>query len=444
MPNLTDRTIRALTAKGDRLAVRDEGTPGLELRVSKGGAKTFAIRYTLADGTRRRMNLGRWPALSLADAREAALGAMRDVARAGDPAQTRKAERDRARSRDVRTLDDLAEALFEVGGVRASTDAYRRWLWSKHLKGRLGDARLEDVAPGRVRRAVREIGAGAGPTTANRALSLLKRILNFGVDEEHISANPIAKLEPMFDEQSRARVLSDDELKALWGLAEKTAEAARQGAGDRDALWASRPMAIGVQLCLITAQRGGEVAGLRRGELDLEARTWLLPAERSKSKREHLVPLSDRAVQLLNEALAFADLRLAALKPEGEAERKPQPSDPVFPSPKGPSRPVARLSLGRAMARLNKIAKIEDASPHDLRRTAATAMASERIGALTEVVGRVLNHAPPGAGVTSIYNRHAYVAEKRRALDAWEGLLLEIVGERVRTSNVSDLRGAAA
>ena len=134
--------------------------------------------------------------------------------------------------------------------------------------------------------------------------------------------------------------------------------------------------------------------------------------------------------------MTFAELRLAKLKIEGDAERKQLANDPIFPSPRDPTNSVERMSLARAMSRLIVSAGIEDASPHDLRRTAATCMASERIGALTEVVARVLNHAPPGLGVTAIYNRHAYVAEKRRALELWEGLLLEIVGERIRPTNI--------
>jgi integrase len=361
----------------------------------------------------------------------------------GDPALDRKKARTEARRREVRSVSDLAEALFEAAGVRASTDFYRRWLWKKHLESRFGDHRLGDLAPGAVRRALREISVSAGPTTANRALSLLKRIMNFGVAEEHVAANPIAKVKPLFDEESRARVLNDDEIKALWLAADATRQPARKGNADRDDLAVSRAMAVGVLLCLVTAQRGGEVAGLRRGELDLDNRTWLLPAERSKSKREHLIALGDTTVNLIREAQKTADLRLAKLKDEKDLERKPLPTDPLFPSPRDPTKPVVRLSLGRAMARLCVAAGIEDASPHDLRRTAATTMASERIGALSEVVARVLNHAPPGLGVTGIYNRHAYIAEKRRALEAWEALLLEIVGARTRPSNVEDFPSAA-
>ncbi|HVX57289.1 MAG TPA: site-specific integrase [Candidatus Saccharimonadales bacterium] len=441
MANLTAKSIEALKAKSDRYAVRDDSTPGLELRVAAGGTKTFAVRYTLPDGTRRRMNLGRWPAMDLKDAREAALDAMSQVAKGGDPALKRKIERYAARTKDVRTLDDLAEALFEAGGVRPSTMEYRKWLWAKHLKPRMGDIRIGDTAAGTVRRELREIGSAAGPTTANRALGLLQRMFNFGEEEEHLHANPLAKVRPLFDEASRARVLSDDELRRLWRAAKAPLAPTGEGDKKRDELGVSRAMAIAILLCLLTGQRGGEVTGIRRGELDLDGKTWVLPAERSKSNREHLVPLSGTVVDLIKEAWALADTRLTAKATKaGEHRRKPQPSDPLFPSPRDPSKPIERLSLTRAMARLTESAEIEDATPHDLRRTMATTMASERIGVLTEVVSRVLNHAPPGIGVTGIYNRHAYVTEKRSALDRWEGLLLEIVGERVRPSNVKELR----
>jgi integrase len=349
---------------------------------------------------------------------------MSRVARGEDPALERKHARSIGRLREVRTLNDLAEALFEAApsaGVRESTLTYWTWLHAKHLKPRLGGERLEDLAPGAARRVLRDIGAAAGPTTANRAHGLLRRILNFGVEEEHLVANPLAKLKPLFNEQSRVRVLADGELKALWGAAGKTTAPAREGSEERDDLWVSRTMAVAVLLCAVTLQRGGEVVGMTARELDREARTWLLPADRTKAGREHLVPLSDLAIRLIEEARGYAALRLG---------REPQGDDPIFPSPKNPTKPIARLSLSRAMARLNGVAGIENATPHDLRRTGATTMASERIGALSEVVARVLNHAPPGLGVTGIYNRHAYVAEKRRALDMWAGVLVVVVGER--------------
>lgn len=170
-------------------------------------------------------------------------------------------------------------------------------------------------------------------------------------------------------------------------------------------------------------------------ELDFATKTWLLPAERTKAGREHLVPLTDLAIDLLSEAQGLACLR---------HKRMPEGADPIFPSPRDSKKPVERISLTRAMARLTEAAKIEDATPHDLRRTGATIMASERIGTLSEVIARVLNHAPPGLGVTGIYNRHAYVAEKRRALQLWAQLLLSIATSTPRPSNIVEMKAANA
>jgi integrase len=233
----------------------------------------------------------------------------------------------------------------------------------------------------------------------------------------------------------------------LWTAAEKTMAPARKGQTARDDLNVSRAMAIAIQLCLVTGQRGGEIAGMRASELDTNEKLWIIPAARTKANREHVLPMTDLGLELIEEASAVAALRLG---------RWPQGDDPIFPTPRvgkaarnahgaleKPPKPVARLSLGRAMARLCEAAGVSDASAHDLRRTAATAMASERVGALSEVVARVLNHAPPGLGVTAIYNRHGYVAEKRSALTRWAALLSEIVGRTLPASNVLALARAS-
>lgn len=434
MANLTAKAIEALRPADRMITIPDGATPGLELYITKGGAKTFSVRYTLPDGTRRRMNLGRWPAVSLASARELALGVMARVARGEDPAFEQKEVKARSRTREIRTLADLCDALLSScteRGVRDSTIAYWTWLNAKHLRPRLGGLRLEDVTSGRARTALRDIGAEAGPTTANRVHGLLRRALNFGVEEEHLQTNPILRLKPLFNEASRARVLLDVELKSIWATAQETLTPARDGVSTRDELGVSRAMALALLLCATTLQRGGEVIGLRADELDLETRTWILPAERTKANREHVVPLSSLAVELLEEVQQLASLRLG---------RSPEGRDPLFPSPRDASKAVERLSLTRAMARLSRAAGVQNATPHDLRRTGATILASERIGALSEVVARVLNHAPPGLGVTGIYNRYAYVAEKRRALDVWGSLLKQIVSGELSSSNVVPIK----
>ncbi len=447
--NLTSKFIIGLRP-ATTMQTYSDVTAGLELYVTPGGAKTFSFRYTLSDGIRRRLNLGQWPGKTIDSARTDARTHMNSVADGGDPAGENKRERHSLRTRPVKTLDDLMAALFtasETTGVRDSTLGYWRWLNTKHVAPRLGDSRLSDLSKGLISKALREIGSSAGPTTGNRAYGLMRRAFNFGLAEEHLTASPMATMKALFDEGSRTRVLTDDELKALWIVAESTRAQARTGATARDELSVSRAMAIALQLCLVTAQRGGEVIGMRASELVLAAKLWTLPRGRTKANREHALPLSDRAIVLIEEASSIAAVRLG---------RHPMGDDPIFPTPRvgkaardatgaleAAPKAVARLSLGRAMARLCEAAKVSGVSAHDLRRTASTIMASERIGVLGEVVARILNHAPPGLGVTAIYNRHGYLPEKRSALTRWAALLMEIVGEQERPSNVAELRSVA-
>jgi integrase len=432
--NLTHRFIEGLKPTSKIQSFPDL-TEGLELYVTPGGAKTFSFRYRLRDGTRRRLNLGRWPGLKLEVARTQARALANDVAEGRDPLTERKKNLQALRAREVKTLADLIQALLDASAanLRPSTLSYWSWVNGKHVAPRL-EGRLEDITASDVRVALRDIGAKAGHTTANRAFGLLRRAFNFGLEEEHVTASPLGRMKPLFKEQSRSRVMSDEEIQALWNTAEAARAQARKGDEARDELGVSRAMACAVQLCLVTLQRSGEVIGMTANELNLAEKTWTLPASRTKAKRDHVVPLSDLAVGLIEEAAGIAALRLG---------RSPRGADPIFPTPRGADwerdetgslkhspPPAVRLSLGRAMARLCETASIKDASPHDLRRTGATVMASERIGALSEVIARVLNHAPPGLGVTAIYNRYAYLPEKRSAIDRWAAVLEQVVKEK--------------
>lgn len=170
-------------------------------------------------------------------------------------------------------------------------------------------------------------------------------------------------------------------------------------------------------------------------ELDLEAATWLVPGERMKAGRPHLVPLPPRAVQLIREAISLAE----TIDDEGKTV------EPVcvFPSPRDPSKPIRPDSVTHALSRVSEALGIKGLAVHDLRRTGSTALTSERLGFSPFIRSKVLGHgtdAGGGAAVSSVhYDANEYVSEKRRALEAWEGLLLEIVGERTRRSNVRTL-----
>ena len=178
----------------------------------------------------------------------------------------------------------------------------------------------------------------------------------------------------------------------------------------------SDAMGLAICLALVTLQRGGEVCGLHASELDREAKLWTLPAERTKNHRTHVVPVSPLALEILERAFA---LNGCEAKWTGFA----------FLSPRGDA-PMTRHALSRAMKRLTGCVGIEDATAHDFRRTGATNITSERIAIPRFVVSKILNHVSDtgdSAVVTGVYDRNAYLAEKRRVLSAWGALLQEIV-----------------
>jgi integrase len=146
-----------------------------------------------------------------------------------------------------------------------------------------------------------------------------------------------------------------------------------------------------------------------------------------------LVPLPPRAIDLVKEAMILS------------TPTKGDPEEPVFPSPRDRAKTMRPDSITHAMVNMIAALGLPHASPHDLRRTGATALTSERIGVAPFVRSQVLAHRSDAGGgaVVSMthYDVNTYVTEKRRALAAWEDLLLEIVGERCRTLNVSPLYG---
>jgi len=187
-------------------------------------------------------------------------------------------------------------------------------------------------------------------------------------------------------------------------------------------------VAIAIRLAAVTLQRRSEVVGIHTREIDRGNRTWSIPGERTKNHRTHMVPLSDLALELVDTALAAVGSESGFL----------------FPSPRDRERTIQPNALTFAFARLAAHVGIKDARPHDLRRTGATNITSERIGIPRFIVSRVLNQMSDRGGaaaVTGVYDRNDYLPEKRRALDAWAALLTELVFGQVRPSNVIALAG---
>ncbi len=445
---LTDKDVRAAkAAPGQRLELWDARSPGLCLRVTDKGSKTWVVRYRTRDGRQPRFTLG--PAgsasgdLSLVEARDRASNVRRLAREGGDPAAAKRQEAADAKAVTIRTMDDLAESYFTKSlsgayratrsGKKPETVAAERRLWSFRLKPSLARRPVEAVTRAELRRLLAEISEAA-PIQANRALALVRSMFNFAIHEERLTASPALGIKAIAEEVPRDRILTDAELSVLWKALEDPAGLHVLEGEDERALWVSEPVRIALRLSLLTLQRRTEIAGMQRDELRLDEATWLISKERTKNGKAHLVPLSPPAVDLIKQALAL--------------QSDDEPSPYVFPATwkKLAGQPIGAGALSHALSDVYAALQIKGANLHDLRRTGASAMASERLLVAPIVISRVLNHTVDGGGGAAVtlrhYAVHDYAKEKRAALDAWARLLNLIVNPAAADSNVSPLHAA--
>jgi integrase len=443
---LTDKTILAAKAEeGERLELWDEQTPGLCLRVSGAGraqSKAWVWRYRTIDGRQPRLKLADYSdSHGLKWAREQVEELRVRVRKGDDPAGEKRTERSQAKAEPIKTFNDLADAFIEASEKghwkprkkqkRPRTIADEIGVLKRYVRPKIGADRLEVIDRRAIRRILNDMmDRGIGAQT-NRTHAIIRQVFAYGIAQERVSVNPAIGIDKPATETPRTRVLSDDELKRLWAICESCPVELRLPAIDDETqgrrFYASRGLRIAIELTMLLLTRRNEIAGMNLAELNLKERTWLIPAARMKGGVSHLVPLAPRAVELIEEAITIGSNR------RGEGVF-------VFPSPRGENRPIRPDSITHTMAALCAVTGIEGASPHDLRRTASTILTSERLGISPFIRSKLLAHSSDtggGAAVSSAhYDANEYVSEKRRALEAWEGLLLEIVGERVRVNNV--------
>ncbi len=435
----------AKPTKGKQLSYPDAVVTGLEFRISGNGRKSWSFRYRTQDGHQGRLTLGVFSdSYDLEKARREAAKVRVVVDDGGDPAEVRRATKHKAKTEPIRTMDDLAETYFaacERGEwrpknkhKRASTLKNEREVYRLYLTAPLGKSRPEAVTRPMVKDILRAMIDRGISSRTNRAHAILRQVFNFAVAEGRVAANPLIMLPPMAPEKPRARTYTDAELAAVWdgilhpeNLKMPADLAAKRRDGEK--VHVGPGVRIALQLAMLLLQRRGEIAGMAIPELDLENGVWLIPAERMKNNRPHTVPLSAEAVKLIRAALELHDGRQTPY---------------VFPSPTG-EKPIGGAAMNHALKGVLMALGIANATVHDIRRTGSTLMTSERLGVSQFIRSKVLGHADAGGGAVvsgTVYDANSYIAEKRRALEAWEGLLLEIVGERVRPGNVTALKQA--
>ena len=371
---LTTKFIEGLKPNpARRLDFRDELMPGLVLRVSTSGTKTFCLHKRI-NGRMSRLTVGRFGVVSLAEARERVRQILYEIETG------RFEERTGVEVEAKPTLIDVIPDYIEKHAKVHNRD----WKRKEALLAKfptLHRRRIDEIKRADVVKACDTIHKSA-PVSANRALAHLKHLMTWCVERGMIDASPIAGMKPLSKEQSRERVLSDAELGALWA------------ASDAEGY----PFGECMKLLILSGQRRAEVAEMRWSELEVEKRLWTLPSQRAKNGRQHTVPITDDMLDVLQRVPRFLG------------------SDFVF-TTTGKS-PIS--GFGRLKRRLD-LALPSSTKPwiiHDLRRTMSTNMAMQ--GVPQPVTEALLNHKTGVvSGVAAIYNVYSYSVEKRQALDGW-------------------------
>lgn len=363
-------------AKGYRL-VGDAEIPGFSVRVTKNGARAFVFQY-LSGGRTRRLTIGTWPAWSVTAAREKAKELRRRVESGEDP------QAEKTAARDALTFAEIAALYLERhASKKRSGDRDRAYL-ERDVLPQWGRRKARDIERRDVIALV-EAKADTAPVAANRLLACVRKVFNFAIGRDLIGASPCLMVKAPTRESRRERVLTEDEICSVW-------QGIDAAAGVSDAVKGI------LRLILATAQRPGECCEIERSEID--GAWWTIPGEKAKNLLAHRVPLNATALEIIR---AQPEAGRYVFRGRGE-------------------RPIQVNALAHAVRRLDGFGVL-NWTPHDLRRTVASHLTGASVSRL--VVSRLLNHAE--AGVTAVYDRHSYDAEKRSALDAWDRKLRSVL-----------------
>jgi integrase len=343
----------------------DEHAPGLALRVSS-THRGWVLFYRW-NGKLTRLTLGSYPATGIAAARAKALEAKHALAEGRDP---RTAQGD--------TFASICDEYLRREGSKLRTLASRESLLRRLVLPILGARPIGEIQRSEIIRCLDGVEDEQGPVQADRTLGAISRIMNWHASRSDNFRSPIvrgmARTKPK--ERARDRILSDDELRAVW----KQAEA--------DGVFGAM-----IRFILLTAARRSEASELPWTEID--GAEWTLPAERNKTKFELVRPLSKAALKVL----------------------PPKAGEWVF----GAGKPITAFS--RLKREFDETCDVYGYTLHDLRRTARSLLS--RAGIDADIAERCLGHVIPG--VRGVYDRHEYYREKQQAYEALAALIDRIV-----------------
>jgi len=375
---LTAISVAQIKPRPVRFEVADAGCLGLYLQVQPSGAKSWAVRYRI-DGKPAKYTLP--GALGLAAARTAASEIRQKVEQGIDPNGEKRAAKAAAEIAAGNTLRAVGEKYLRYEqakpeGKRLRTIDQRRATFERLIFPVLGGRPIGEIKRGEIVKLLDEIEIVRGGRAADEALTMLKIVFDWHAVRDENFRTPIVRGMTRTNpkDRMRSRVLSDDEVRAVWRAADS--------AGTFGAL---------AQFLLLTATRRNEAARMTWDEFT--GSDWLIPAARYKNKQPHLIPLSKAAQAVLAKMPKIVGCPWVFA---GGTVRCPF------------------SNFGRAKVLLDQASGVTGWTLHDTRRTGRSLLSRAGIG--PDIAERAIGHAL--AGVRKTYDLHHFYSEKQHAFEA--------------------------
>jgi integrase len=374
---LMKRVIDALRTPSHDQIWWDEDLKGFGLKLTPAGRKVFLVQYRPAGDRRnpRKYTIGEYGSATLHQARVEAQRVLAERAAGRDPQVAKQTSKRRIRSEQVA---ELAAEFIARHASQNRTGAETARILNREVLPHWGSWTVGEVRKRNVIALLDRVRERGSPIMANRVLAAVRKFFNWCIGRGILEVSPCSGITAPAREQTRHRVLSDEELAVVLN-------AARQ---------IGFPFGSIVEVLALTGQRRDEVGRMAWEHLDLRRKVWIVPGEHAKNGRPHLVQLSKPVLALL-EAVPWTE----KLTFSADGRR-------------------AFQGYSKAKARLDNLSGVSDWTLHDLRRTVVSGMA--RLGVPPHVADKILNHQSGTiSGVAAVYQRHEFLNERERALQLW-------------------------
>lgn len=400
---LTDAEVRGAKAKERDFSLFDGG--GLLLYVKTTGSKIWRLRY-YQPYTRKRhtLTIGSYPEIRLQEARQKREEARLMLARGIDPNAVKRESAREAKEALSNTIRQVAFDWLELKREQGiSPGTYRRLAMTvkNHIVEKFGRIPVSQITPRMVINSLQPVKAAGHLVQVAHIAQVLNRVMSFAVNTGLIDANPLTKISAAFPSPGKSNLpaIKSDELPDL--LAEM------RGVEADPIIHAS------LDWLMLTMTRPSEAIEARWDEINLEDRVWVIPAERMKMRREHIVPLSEQAIKVLSTIKIYSG---------GEGF--------LFPSPLNVRKPIARGTINKIFYKTKFKGRMV---PHGFRSLASTTL--NECGFNPDVIEAALAHGS-GNRIRDIYNRTTYIEQRRVVMDWWgkyidsarDGVTLQVDG----------------